>query len=492
MDSLPRLSAPDLNKVWGLAFSLTRNAADADDVMQQAFVVAWQKRARLPEHFLPWFSAVVANCARNHQRKEAKHRSMADISESAALSPLEGPDSAAIRSESTRQLHAALSELDENMREAVALCFIAGLTELEGSQATGTNLNTFKSRVQRGRDQLRQRLKSSDPALGWSLATVAFPQPLGGMAGAIERWEKVALAAPASVPGALWGPAKFAGVFSVVLLVALGAWLVLERSISALPANPAIAMTGDSRSEPAGLPAANLDSKAGEDAPAKPEDANSGASRGRGSEGTPEGSSAAQPEQPGEPGKSDETDRRQPPGSGGRLITKSARFNSGELWMQWSELISDQGAAMQGTYTRYFRNGVAEEVGQYENDLREGFWLRRHENGEIQSRGEFRKGKRQGLWTYSYPNAQKRWEGSFLNDLEEGQFHRWHENGIFDHVVTFEKGLREGKVTYADETGRKVREATWFHGKKHGLEVDFDALGNPVNPRSYEQGKPIE
>ncbi len=432
---------------------------------------------------------MVANCARNHRRKEAKNRFLADVSESAVLSPLEGPDSAAVRSESAHRLHAALSELDENMREAVALCYIAGLTELEGSQATGTNLNTFKSRVKRGRDQLRQRLKVTEEVAGWSLATAAFPQPLDGMASAIERWEKVARAAPRGASVADWSPLKLAGMSAAALLAGLGSWLLLGEHPNHLQENLTGASAGSSSpgqpdlASPGKKPGASKEASTG--SPASRTDG----SRETATKGT---SVESSPVQPGDTDKPGETDSRQPPGSGGRLITKSTRFNSGELWMQWSELINDQGAAKQGTYTRFYRNGVAEEVGQYENNLREGFWLRRHENGEIQSRGEFRKGKRQGLWTYSYPNAQKRWEGSFLNDLEEGQFHRWHGNGIFDHVVTFEKGQREGKVTYADETGRKVREATWFHGKKHGLEVDFDALGNPVNPRSYEHGKCVE
>jgi len=154
MESLPRLSTQELNKVRALACSITRSAADADDVIQEAFALSWQKRDVLPADFVRWFSLLVANCARNRRRKQAGVNLWSDGSACTVQSPREGPDSAAIRLESSRRLKAALAELDEKTRDAVALCYIAGFSELEGSKITGTSLKTFKSRVKRGRRQL--------------------------------------------------------------------------------------------------------------------------------------------------------------------------------------------------------------------------------------------------------------------------------------------------------------------------------------------------
>ena len=158
MDSLPRLSTHELDKIRALACTLTRNAADADDIIQEAFLFSWQKRDGLPADFALWFSLLVTNCARNQRRKQYRFNPANDDSAYAVPSQHEGPDSAAIRLESRGRLQAALADLDMKTRDAVALCYIAGFADLEGSKITGISLKAFKSRVKRGRNQLAATL----------------------------------------------------------------------------------------------------------------------------------------------------------------------------------------------------------------------------------------------------------------------------------------------------------------------------------------------
>ena len=56
-------------------------------------------------------------------------------------------------------LKAALLELPEVFREAVILCDVEGLSYEETATALGVNLGTVKSRISRGRSELRERLK---------------------------------------------------------------------------------------------------------------------------------------------------------------------------------------------------------------------------------------------------------------------------------------------------------------------------------------------
>ena len=62
-------------KAWRLAYGLMRNRADAEDVLQQSFLVAASKPDRIPnEDCWKWFATVLTFEARNAWRKRASHR----------------------------------------------------------------------------------------------------------------------------------------------------------------------------------------------------------------------------------------------------------------------------------------------------------------------------------------------------------------------------------------------------------------------------------
>ena len=70
----------------------------------------------------------------------------------------ESPEEAVLRLERRRQLLAALNGLPEMFREAVVLCDVEGLGYEEVARVLGINIGTVKSRLARGREQLRKRL----------------------------------------------------------------------------------------------------------------------------------------------------------------------------------------------------------------------------------------------------------------------------------------------------------------------------------------------
>ena len=79
------------------------------------------------------------------------HDTLADHSES--------PEDSALAREREVKLGEALGQLKEVYREAVVLCDIEGLSYEETATALGLNIGTVKSRISRGRDELRRRLK---------------------------------------------------------------------------------------------------------------------------------------------------------------------------------------------------------------------------------------------------------------------------------------------------------------------------------------------
>jgi RNA polymerase sigma-70 factor (ECF subfamily) len=81
----------------------------------------------------------------------AIHETLSDHSES--------PEDTALTHEREYALQAALVEIPEIYREAVVLCDVEGLSYEETAAALGVRVGTVKSRISRGREELRRKLK---------------------------------------------------------------------------------------------------------------------------------------------------------------------------------------------------------------------------------------------------------------------------------------------------------------------------------------------
>ena len=144
------------------AYLLTGSAADAEDAVQDAFVKAHGAlgRFRRGAPFRPWLLAIVANEARNRRRSAGRRERLALR---AAEDPHSGgavpsPEAALLEVEQREELLAAVNELREDDRLAIACRYFLGLSEEETSSTLGWRRGTVKSRTSRALDRLRDRL----------------------------------------------------------------------------------------------------------------------------------------------------------------------------------------------------------------------------------------------------------------------------------------------------------------------------------------------
>jgi len=79
------------------------------------------------------------------------HDTLADTSEN--------PESSLLRRETEQALEAALISLPQSFREVIVLCDIEGQSYQQIAEVLGINIGTVKSRIARGREELRRRLK---------------------------------------------------------------------------------------------------------------------------------------------------------------------------------------------------------------------------------------------------------------------------------------------------------------------------------------------
>ncbi len=136
---------------------------DAEDVVQESFVRAYQKLrwCRAGTAFRPWLLAIVTNLTRNlhrsRRRREALALHAAALSEQPVIAPDE-PAAAAVASDRRAYLVAALGALDDRDRDVLVCRYLLDLSEAETADALGWPLGTVKSRTSRALRRVRAQL----------------------------------------------------------------------------------------------------------------------------------------------------------------------------------------------------------------------------------------------------------------------------------------------------------------------------------------------
>jgi len=155
---LARRNAP---RAIGLARRILGNAADAEEVIQEALLRVWTSAPRWrPEaRFRTWFYRIVLNLCLNRRRR----RPFASLSE--IPEPIDpGADAAARleRDERDRAIAEAIAQLPERQRAAIVLTYQDGLSNADAAAALGTSRSAVETLLVRAKQALRQRLGPAD------------------------------------------------------------------------------------------------------------------------------------------------------------------------------------------------------------------------------------------------------------------------------------------------------------------------------------------
>jgi RNA polymerase sigma-70 factor (ECF subfamily) len=145
---------------YGLAFRVLRDAALAEDAVQEAFLDVWRQADRfLPERARAsaWIFTFVHRRAVDVVRREERRR--ADPIENAPVAVGgTAEDEAWLRLERER-VQGALAQLPDAQREAIELAYYGGFTQSELAERLGEPLGTIKSRMFTGLARLRELLE---------------------------------------------------------------------------------------------------------------------------------------------------------------------------------------------------------------------------------------------------------------------------------------------------------------------------------------------
>jgi RNA polymerase sigma-70 factor, ECF subfamily len=134
------------------------SGADVDDVLQEVFVRVHRGLPSLAdgERFGPWVYRVAANAIADHARSRARHplvQSAVDATDAPTVLPPEPDD--LLEGDLAECIALFVSRLPSPYREAVTLTELEGLTQRDAAEMLGVSLSGMKSRVQRGRERIR-------------------------------------------------------------------------------------------------------------------------------------------------------------------------------------------------------------------------------------------------------------------------------------------------------------------------------------------------
>ena len=153
-------------RVYRLAYRLTGNVHDAEDLTQDVFVRVFRSlHTYQPGTFEGWLHRITTNVFLDKMRRKQRIRFDALSDESAARLPGRGPgpEQAYHDAHFDDDVQRALDALSPDFRAAVVLCDIEGLSYEEVAATLDIKLGTVRSRIHRGRAQLREALAHRAP-----------------------------------------------------------------------------------------------------------------------------------------------------------------------------------------------------------------------------------------------------------------------------------------------------------------------------------------
>ena len=174
------LLQPILERAYGMAYSLTHSRTDAEDLVQEAALLAFRAFEQFTPgtNFKAWFYRILTNCFYSTHRKQKRQGEAVDLdavpslylyartAEAGLHEHTADPAAALLGRLDAEAIVAALEMLPDEYRVACSLYFVQDFAYEEIAQTLGIPLGTVRSRIHRGRKMLQKMLWKVAEELG--------------------------------------------------------------------------------------------------------------------------------------------------------------------------------------------------------------------------------------------------------------------------------------------------------------------------------------
>lgn len=161
MPSWEELVAEHADSVYRLAYRLSGNQHDAEDLTQETFIRVFRSlKSYQPGTFEGWLHRITTNLFLDMVRRRNRIRMEALPEDYERVAGKElTPEQAVEDANLDPALQRALDDLGPDFRVAVVLCDVVGMSYEEIADTLGVKMGTVRSRIHRGRSQLRASLE---------------------------------------------------------------------------------------------------------------------------------------------------------------------------------------------------------------------------------------------------------------------------------------------------------------------------------------------
>jgi RNA polymerase sigma-70 factor, ECF subfamily len=175
-----------IDALYGAAYRLTRNARDAEDLVQDALLRAYKfwDSFQQDSNCKAWLLRIVTNTFINEYQRRKRSREVLDAASAeqdatdgvlvqASAHDKQSPDQVLLQASVSDDVQRALDQLPDDFRTAVILCDMQGLSYKEIAEIMETPVGTVMSRLFRGRKLLAAALREFAVAEGYVKETTS-------------------------------------------------------------------------------------------------------------------------------------------------------------------------------------------------------------------------------------------------------------------------------------------------------------------------------
>lgn len=176
-DRFEELTLPHLDRLYRYALRLSRQAAEAEDLVQETYLHAWRafERTDLSGDCRPWLFRILTNLFISRYRRKKREPALMDFQENPAFADgrstdetITAGDTEPLLDRLDDRVKAALDALHPEFRAVLLLAAVEGLSYEEIARVCEIPIGTVMSRLHRGRTQLKDRLRGYAQEMGYT------------------------------------------------------------------------------------------------------------------------------------------------------------------------------------------------------------------------------------------------------------------------------------------------------------------------------------